>query len=225
MSLSILEILLKTQQKYCDFFLHNGKTGVQIQFFEKKDNLILKFHVDSDTLIDCILYSTFQWKSKIVTQSVSSLRLDRYNVHDGFQKETDSIMIPLFAFFVKHSPVLWKNRIHFVGHGRAGALATLAGSRVASLYPDDEIHVITTGSPRIGDQSFGEWYERTRNIFIDRIVIDDDVIPHFPRFRGYKHVGTKRKLKGKRSMWYTLSTYIALLKKQYMELMLDLDRF
>jgi predicted lipase len=134
-----------------------------------------------------------------------------------FQEEVDSIMIPLLSFFVQHSPV---NTIHFVGHGRAGALATLAGFRVARLYPDDDIHVITTGSPRIGDESFRKLYENATNISIDRIVIKEDVVPYFPRFRGYTHIGNKWRLHSKESRWYnnpfSFSTYITLLERQYL---------
>jgi hypothetical protein len=79
------------------------------------------------------------------------------------------------------------DRIIFTGHSLGGAIAMLAAldsARNKAWQPD----VVTFGSPKVGDITFGRFF----NLYIKsciRIVVDHDpVIKLPPRFLGYHHV-------------------------------------
>lgn len=218
MQLTILDILQTASHKNNPIVEYTSRTtGLVVRIYQVSDNLIVSLHVPRDNWKTLLQSTMFSSKTRIVYTSPETLSQQRYKVHTGFHEELGSVLPYIEAFFEKRHPSL--RGIHFMGHSRAGALAILAGSRMATLYPKTLIHVVTTGSPPTGDLSFKKWYDRTENIYMDRIVIDKDVIPKFIG-RTYVHMGTKWRLTSNRSFFsnfqyhHLRKTYVSFLAKE-----------
>ena len=94
-------------------------------------------------------------------------------VHRGFQGTLDLVWGDL-------SERIEGRTVTFAGHSLGAALATLAAARHATTRA-----VYTFGSPRVGDEAFGESLRAP----VHRVVNNTDLVPHLPPPLGYAHVG------------------------------------
>jgi len=109
-------------------------------------------------------------------------------VHHGFLQALnhswDEISAKLKQFCSSSQPLI------VTGHSLGAALATLAvaklretGQPVSGLY--------TFGSPRVGDQTFADWFNQDFKSRAFRFVNNNDLVTRVPmRSLGYSHVGT-----------------------------------
>ena len=106
-------------------------------------------------------------------------------VHGGFflrmrrmKKQIDNIIV---------SNILSFDRIVFAGHSLGGAVAVLAALQYAHSRTASQIEVVTFGSPKVGNLTFGKYF----NFYIKshtRVVVNDDpVVKLPPRILGYEH--------------------------------------
>ena len=81
-------------------------------------------------------------------------------------------------------------RVIFTGHSLGGALATIAATCMSVQFMEHTNLVIechTFGSPRVGNQSFVNIFNRFVHVS-NRYVNDLDPVPMIPRFPGFYHV-------------------------------------
>lgn len=75
----------------------------------------------------------------------------------------------------------------FSGHSLGGALATLAAVQFAKQYPDIVVSCVTFGSPRVGNGSFAQMFNKCcKGSF--RFVNEDDPVPMGPTPIRFTHV-------------------------------------
>ena len=99
-------------------------------------------------------------------------------VHAGFAAAARSIMPQLHQWIEQNKPDL--DKIILTGHSLGAALATLA----ATLWP--AAHLVTLGSPRVGDSAFAATLSATN---IVRFINCCDVVTELPPpLGGYVHV-------------------------------------
>lgn len=94
-------------------------------------------------------------------------------VHRGFQEALDLVWGDV-------ADAVGGRDVWFAGHSLGAALATLAASR----HPRTQA-VTTFGSPRVGDEAFGNSIQAP----VHRIVNNNDVVTRLPPPLGYRHVG------------------------------------
>lgn len=106
------------------------------------------------------------------------------SVHDGFNKSFKSMEPQLMRFMDK---VAQSNihTIHCIGHSLGGALATLCGEWIKSVYKRSS-YIYTFGSPRVGLYSFAKACTSAvgdKNIF--RVYHKTDIVPCVPTWPFY----------------------------------------
>jgi hypothetical protein len=90
----------------------------------------------------------------------------------GFAARIDEYW-PLIEQWLSMNP--GRRKLYLAGHSLGGAVAQLAGCRIAST--GQVVHgIYTFGSPRVGDIRFRDWYSCPHFRFVNR----DDAIPDFP---------------------------------------------
>lgn len=122
-------------------------------------------------------------------------------IHCGFAHKFHDNWDPIYIEMVRYAGVkgasLSQLNIHIVGHSMGGALAVLAGLRLAVVThknkPDNHIDVVTFGSPRVFDFETASQYEELLGKGTWRIVHEGEgMIPCLPTgTNGSKHVGLK----------------------------------
>ena len=78
-------------------------------------------------------------------------------------------------------------RFIFTGHSLGGALATIASLEFALAYPDRDVVCVTFGSPRVGNKTFKEHFDRMVDLSY-RFVNERDIVPHAPTRWRFSHV-------------------------------------
>jgi hypothetical protein len=178
MVLTILDILHSSSWTYMSnhriVLIGTRESGIFVEICRVgKNSTILSFHVTLDNILDYWIHSGFR-------------QGPHYRSHRGLHNQLERLLPTLLAFIVQSQP----GTLHFTGHGQGGALALLGGAHVATMCPDRMIHVVTTGTPKVGSHDFRMWYDLAPNLNLDRIVIDEDTAPQWSP-RNYVHCGTE----------------------------------
>ena len=110
--------------------------------------------------------------------------------HKGFATALDSQYAVIFAEIEKLQGT--GRQLYITGHSLGAALATLMAARLAANPATRDLiqGVYTYGSPRVGDQTFADAYERALGNRTFRVVNNEDIVTRLPpRVLGLKHVG------------------------------------
>jgi hypothetical protein len=78
------------------------------------------------------------------------------------------------------------------GHSLGGAVATLYAYSIKKHYPHYNVKATTIGSPRVGNKTFKENYDKS-DIDTLRIVHNNDLVTHTP-YIGFQHVNYQVRL-------------------------------
>jgi predicted lipase len=123
----------------------------------------------------------------------ASIKLDeawlcdtKVRVHEGFLKESDSVMDEIDAWFKNHGHSDEQREFLVTGHSLGGAVATLVALKLFE-YIGYTPRVITFGSPRVGCRKLKKIF----NLKVPdalRFVHDHDIVPWMPTWP-YKHLG------------------------------------
>lgn len=152
--------------------------GVFIDVSHLNNHVLLTFHVHGGYM-DYLMMNGLR--------IIPTRRGGGYRVHHGLYAQMKTVLPILMEYVVQCHPSL---TLHFTGHSRGGALALLSAAHVANLYPRRILHVVTTGMPHVGTVDFKKWIEKTRNIFVYRIAIDEDLVPRWKTNAAYVHCGS-----------------------------------
>lgn len=113
-------------------------------------------------------------------------------VHRGFLSAIESVWQELEAH-VASLHAQKPRKIWLTGHSLGAALATLAADKLARETALPVQGLYTFGSPRVGDLNFLQrflTYPFARNTY--RIVLGEDIVPHVPPVRWFRHIGQLR---------------------------------
>ncbi|MFA5507095.1 MAG: CARDB domain-containing protein [Vulcanimicrobiota bacterium] len=110
----------------------------------------------------------------------------RVEVHRGFNKAYDRLREQIINALVQHQG---KN-LYIFGHSLGGAQATLCSFDVNLNFDRKFANhtLIVSGSPRVGDLNFRNFYEYLSPGAL-RVVVQGDPVPRVPGSRWYVHVG------------------------------------
>lgn len=109
-------------------------------------------------------------------------------VHRGFKESFDHVWGSMLTFIRNNSSS--DTPIWITGHSLGGALATVASMYM--LLANRNIHgIYTFGSPRVGDETFGDYLDSQIKDIHFRFVNNEDIVTRVPpRVMRYSHVGT-----------------------------------
>ncbi len=144
-------------------------------------NTLIFLLIGSDDLIDWIY--DFQLNPK--KMKINNLEC---KIHTGFLKQYLSLKSTIFDIFNKYLLYRKSPKVLFVSHS-LGILGELAAIDIKNLHPTVIIDNISFGAPRVGNYNFCHICNNTFRINI-RIVNNNDIVPSFQFFNGYKHNGT-----------------------------------
>lgn len=106
-------------------------------------------------------------------------------VHTGFLASYKQVRSFIHKSIAKYSKVI------IYGHSLGGAIATLCAVDINYNFPGTDIGVITTGSPKVGNNAFISSYNRRIPDTV-RIVNGRDIVPSIPPdICGFKHVSSE----------------------------------
>lgn len=93
--------------------------------------------------------------------------------------------------------------IYVIGHSLGGALATIFYAYLKT-QSKDKIHLVTFGSPKVGNSEFNKYIDDSENI---RFVNGKDLVPILPIGIGYTHTDKELVLKNNLSCWEKLKLW------------------
>ncbi|MFN3385709.1 MAG: lipase family protein [Candidatus Thermochlorobacter sp.] len=130
-------------------------------------------------------------------------------VHRGFLSSIESVWQELEA----HVTALYlqkPRKIWLTGHSLGAALATLAADKLTRETALPVQGLYTFGSPRVGDLNFLQrflTYPFSRNTY--RIVLGEDIVPHAPPVRWFRHVGRLHFINERDEMVSVMPSYLS----------------
>ncbi|KAM3127265.1 hypothetical protein pb186bvf_020633 [Paramecium bursaria] len=98
-------------------------------------------------------------------------------VHSGFKDAYLTLKAQVFEQFDIYRKQYPTAQIHVTGHSLGGAMATLLAVDIARL--GFQVRLVTLGSPRVGDPSFYDYFQK-QPISHFRLVHEADIVPHLP---------------------------------------------
>lgn len=119
---------------------------------------------------------------------------DGEKVHIGFKYCWESVIGDTYDAIDTALEMLAGETMNIVvsGHSLGGAVATLYAYSIKKHYPHYNVSSTTIGSPRVGNKTFKENYDKS-DIDTLRIVHNNDLVTHTPYIRFY-HVNHQVRL-------------------------------
>lgn len=110
------------------------------------------------------------------------IKYDPGRIHRGFANALLEVFIDIIVALRKMRDNA--QEILVTGHSLGAALATLA------FIGLEGHHLVTFGSPRIGDKKFARWFNAEHRGLAIRFVNNNDIVPRTPPYlTGYRHAG------------------------------------
>ena len=107
------------------------------------------------------------------------------NIHYGCYNEVSSI----YNIILKFIDMYEYNNIYITGHSFGGSLSNVLGLLLYYRENIKNIYLYTFGALKVFDESTSIKFEEDICTHVFRFVNKRDIIPHFPIFHVYKHVG------------------------------------
>jgi hypothetical protein len=133
------------------------------------------------------------WIDNIKVSQITPYDDDSIGVEKGFYKSYNYLKVDLFDNLSILSKKYGTRNILITGHSLGAAMATLMTYDIITLFPSYVVtHLITFGSPRVGNSKFVESFnEQYENVYY-RITHYYDMVPHVPEeFMGYLHISNE----------------------------------
>jgi len=118
------------------------------------------------------------------------------NVHMGFKNMFNGIIKDQTFKGILDNAITAKKTIVISGHSLGGALSNLLAAYILKNHPGIDVHLVTFGSPRIGNKAFANFLNGNSNLKTHiRFVSDNDFVTKVPAVLGYLHAGTEANIK------------------------------
>jgi hypothetical protein len=133
------------------------------------------------------------WIDNIKVSQITPYEDESIGVEKGFYKSYNYLKVDLFDNLSILSKKYGTRNILITGHSLGAAMATLMTYDIITLFPSYVVtHLITFGSPRVGNSKFVESFnEQYENVYY-RITHYYDMVPHVPEeFMGYLHISNE----------------------------------
>ena len=148
-------------------------------FFLKHDDVKYVIILGSNELIDW--FYNFWFRFKETPYKEDGVRRE-IKVHKGFYRTY------LKAREIILHEIQNDEKVFVYGQSLGGAVATLAALDIQYNYPDKEVALMTTGSPRLGNEEFKESFNKRVKDY-NRFVYGGDIVTAVPpKWTGYRHV-------------------------------------
>jgi len=178
--------------EYFDIQNVEGFTGM----FEGK---FLIYFRGTDSILDWVRNLTFNLISFKVTPYKEKGVNRKIKVHNGFYKSYRTVRDFL------HKKVMESDAKEILVHGmsKGAALTTLCALDIQYNFPEKEVGIFPTASPRVGNKHFVESFNR-RLPDCPSVEYASDIITLLPpRIFGYQHVGVRYHVGPERKWWKT----------------------
>lgn len=157
--------------------------------FKKRDTEVLVFKNHQQRLAVFGFRGTTTFNDWLKNFNIFLVRVrinrNRFRIHKGFRNRYFDIAS---WFKVEYQSIPRSYKIIITGHSLGGAMATVASTFASGFYHRRPDAVITFASPRVGNNDFRNYYDRTvgcKNTL--RITAKFDAIPFTPgRILGYR---------------------------------------
>uniref|UniRef100_A0A7S2RP50 Fungal lipase-type domain-containing protein n=1 Tax=Mucochytrium quahogii TaxID=96639 RepID=A0A7S2RP50_9STRA len=114
-------------------------------------------------------------------------------VHRGFLTAMKSVEYDILTAVQERFALMPDSKTTMMmvtGHSLGGALGCFMASRLGSLYGRDRVHLVTFGAPRVGDEDFKRYFDKTVRTYWRVVQRADIVTKVSPTGLGYKSLGT-----------------------------------
>ena len=156
-------------------FIENKDTDAQCYVIYNRFTTFIVFRGTS-TLTD--------WKADLNISQENMYDYKHVKIHKGFKKQYWSVKDKIYKCIENnlHIPIV------VIGHSLGGALAQICAIDIKMRYTiNSDVSVFTIGSPRVGNSSFANLYNKLiKNSY--RLKNKGDVITYFPMRSNYCHV-------------------------------------
>jgi len=182
--MNIREIWRFADQVYCDNDFTSDQISKKVPCLSfEESNDFMKIWIDNGNLIIAFR------GSDDIKDWIGNFCFGSLNQHEDFREAYEKFACELISFV---SPNLDKNII-ITGHSRGAAIATFCAEHLSNFA---SVSCITFASPRVGDKSFREYYNKL-SIDHTNVFIECDIVPtlYTQYALGFRHVGKTLKLK------------------------------
>jgi hypothetical protein len=133
------------------------------------------------------------WLDNIQISKITPYIDTSIGVEKGFYKAYNYVKPDLFDKLPLLAKKYGTYNILITGHSLGAAMATLMAYDVVTLFPTYTVtHLITFGSPRVGNHEFVQSFNQQYTNIYYRITHYYDMVPHVPEeFMGYLHVSNE----------------------------------
>lgn len=184
-----LEYREKDFFKKCKIYTLDEPYGKPISKFESGPDCGHIYKVNENTVLVSYMgtHSDKGWVSNFDCDPVDMVPITKkistdIHVHDGFQKgwkNTREQILPIIESF---------NNIWLTAHSRGSAIITIAAENLEFDFPNKKTAAFPFSSPRAGNDSFVEQYNKTVNYSLRLWYANDPVVDVPLEIQGYKHV-------------------------------------
>ena len=152
----------------------------------------------SDSLA-IVFRGTESFRDVLTDLNMARVRMDlpgisdnnRPKVHWGFLRQfrtiEDQVRIQINKYLEETDNGNTNRQLIFSGHSLGGALSTLAAVQFGQEYPGLPIKCVTFGSPRVGNTTFVDYFDKCVQES-HRYVNEDDPVPMGPTPLRFRHV-------------------------------------
>jgi predicted lipase len=183
----------------CMINSYHGKYGKVVKIFDNPKNFKIKIVEGFYAVLEDTVYIVYQgskgkkdwlnnfkfWQKDVKTLKPYGNITTDIEIHTGFYEEYN-IIRPWIHALLNENPNCQKIRVY--GHSLGASISTLCAVDIQFNYKDKDIHCITGGSPRVGNQAFVDSYNR-RVPHTLRIVNGKDIVTKVPpKVFDYRHV-------------------------------------
>ncbi|KAL0956988.1 hypothetical protein HGRIS_003088 [Hohenbuehelia grisea] len=156
---------------------------------DKRKEIVLTFRGTSEPAD--VVTDAQAWFTDLKTPGVPGAKGAR--VHTGFQDAYNYVVKQVHELVDKEVKAYPKYQIIVTGHSLGGAVASFGAISLKARYPKTPLKIYTYGSPRVGNQAFADYVEKTVGISNSfRSVHTTDGVPiMLPMAIGYRHFGVE----------------------------------
>ncbi|KAL1914875.1 uncharacterized protein VTP21DRAFT_7791 [Calcarisporiella thermophila] len=190
--------LMKPGPFVCDLYCRDFPNTTLIEYFQMKVGDVVGYVARDDNRKAIVIVFrgaiTIESWSEIIKgvgpkQPFDPLDSSKGTVHFGFLEAYNAAKDHIGELLMKQIMEHPGYEVEVLGWSYGGAMASLNAMDLWNRLkiPAKKIVLVTFGQPRVGDQVYADWVDKS-GILIKRLVHKNDIVPHLgPDFLGYRH--------------------------------------